>query len=66
MKASAGAALAQAIQEATDANLAHTGRATSHTVRSLYSWTTVFDRLFAIYRDVVKNYRLPCPDQKTS
>jgi alpha-1,6-mannosyltransferase len=52
-------ALAQAIKEAADANLARTGRATSQTVRSLYSWTTVFDRLFAIYRAVVKEYRLP-------
>jgi alpha-1,6-mannosyltransferase len=54
-----GPALAQAIQEAADANLARTGRATSQTVRSLYSWTTVFDRLFAIYRSVVKDYRQP-------
>jgi len=54
-----GPALAQAIQEAADANLARTGRATSNTVRALYSWTTVFDRLFAIYRNVVKDYRLP-------
>jgi len=52
-------ALAQAIGEAADANLAGTGRHTSQTVRSLYSWTTVFDRLFAIYRTVVKNYRQP-------
>ncbi len=50
-------ALAQAIHEAADANLARTGRATSNTVRSLYSWTSVFDRLFAIYRDVVTQYR---------
>ncbi len=54
-----GPALAQAIQEAADANLATTGRATSLKVRSLYSWTTVFDRLFAIYRNVVRDYRLP-------
>ena len=52
-----GPALAQAIREAADANLAHTGGATSTKVRSLYSWTSVFDRLFAIYRDVVKDYR---------
>jgi alpha-1,6-mannosyltransferase len=51
------AALAQAIIEATDMNLAKTGRATSHTVRSMYSWTSVFDRLFAIYRQVIKDYR---------
>ncbi len=50
-------ALAHAIEEAADANLARTGEATSRTVRELYSWTSVFDRLFAIYRDVVKNYR---------
>ena len=50
-------ALAQAIREATDANLACTGGATSRKVRDLYSWTTVFDRLFAIYRNVVKDYR---------
>jgi alpha-1,6-mannosyltransferase len=50
-------ALAHAIQEAADANLARTGRATSFTVRSLYSWTSVFDRLFAIYRNVVTDYR---------
>ena len=49
-------ALAQAIREASDANLARTGGATSETVRALYSWTTVFDRLFAIYRNVVENY----------
>ncbi len=54
-----GPALAQAIQESADANLAHTGRATSSKVRSLYSWTSVFDRLFAIYRQVVKDYRQP-------
>jgi len=50
-------ALAHAIQEASAANLSSTGKATSNTVRSLYSWTTVFDRLFAIYREVVKDYR---------
>jgi len=50
-------ALAQAIRESSDANLATTGDATSRTVRSLYSWTTVFDRLFAIYRKVVEDYR---------
>jgi alpha-1,6-mannosyltransferase len=53
-----GPALAQAIREAADANLARTGGATSRKVRSLYSWTSVFDRLFAIYRTVVKDYRL--------
>lgn len=52
-----GPALAQAIHEAAAANLARTGQATSNTVRSLYSWTSVFDRLFAIYRQVVKDYR---------
>jgi alpha-1,6-mannosyltransferase len=52
-----GPALAQAIQEAADANLARTGRATSNTVRSLYSWTSVFDRLVAIYHNVVQDYR---------
>ena len=52
-----GPALAQAILEATEANLARTGQATSRTVRSLYSWTTVFDRLFAIYGNVAKEYR---------
>jgi alpha-1,6-mannosyltransferase len=50
-------ALAQAILEAAGANLARTGQATSNTVRSLYSWTSVFDRLFAIYRHVVEDYR---------
>ena len=50
-------ALAQAIREASDANLATTGQATSRKVRELYSWTTVFDRLFAIYREVVEDYR---------
>ena len=54
-----GPALAQAIHEAADANLARTGRATSGKVRSLYSWTNVFERLFAIYRNVVKDYRQP-------
>jgi alpha-1,6-mannosyltransferase len=53
-----GPALAQAITEAADADLACTGGATSHKVRALYSWTNVFDRLFAIYRNVVKDYRL--------
>jgi len=52
-----GPALAQAIHEAANANLARTGGLTSSKVRSLYSWTTVFDRLFAIYRGVVKDYR---------
>ncbi len=52
-------ALAHAIAEAADANLARTGGATSSTVRALYSWTSVFDRLFAIYRNVVKDYRQP-------
>jgi alpha-1,6-mannosyltransferase len=52
-----GPALAQAVREAAAADLACTGRATSHKVRSLYSWTSVFERLFAIYRDVVTNYR---------
>jgi alpha-1,6-mannosyltransferase len=52
-------ALAQAIRESTAANLAQTGPATSRKVRALYSWTNVFDRLFAIYHEVVKDYRLP-------
>jgi len=52
-------ALAHAILLATDANLARTGQAASSLVRSLYSWTTVFDRLFAIYRTVVKDYANP-------
>jgi alpha-1,6-mannosyltransferase len=52
-----GPALAQAILEAADANLAGAGAATSRTVRALYSWTSVFDRLFAIYREVVTEYR---------
>ena len=62
-------ALAQAILEAAEAHLACTGRATSRTVRELYSWTSVFDRLFAIYRNVVKDYRVqpsPWPARKTS
>jgi len=62
-------ALARAILEAAEAHLACTGRATSRTVRELYSWTSVFDRLFAIYRNVVKDYRVqpsPWPARKTS
>lgn len=54
-----GPALAHAIHEAADANLAGAGPATSTKVRALYSWTNVFDRLFAIYRNVVTNYRHP-------
>jgi len=52
-----GPALAQAIHESANGNLARSGQATSNKVRSLYSWSTVFDRLFAIYRDLVTNYR---------
>jgi len=46
------AALAQAIVEASSLDLASLGAKASAIVRERYSWTGVFDRLFAIYRSL--------------
>jgi len=45
-------ALAQAIADASDHDLKKSGATASRRVTRLYSWTQVFDRLFAIYREV--------------
>ena len=47
------AALAQAITEAASLDLSALGLQASRIVRERYSWTGVFDRLFAIYRSLV-------------
>lgn len=50
-------ALAAAILGASRLDLATIGTAVSRRVASLYSWQKVFANLFAIYRDVICNYR---------
>ena len=46
--------LARAIAETSAGNLAQIGAAASAEVLHRYSWTQVFDRLFAIYREVAR------------
>jgi glycosyltransferase involved in cell wall biosynthesis len=50
-------ALAEAIQRTSRLNLAAMGEAASRQVLAGYSWQKVFDRLFAIYRNVISTYR---------
>jgi alpha-1,6-mannosyltransferase len=49
-------ALAGAIRAAAATDLLAEGLAASVVVRERYSWRTVFDRLFSIYRDVIESY----------
>lgn len=48
--------LANAIEAKFTVDLKEIGRIASLTARQRYSWKTVFDRLFALYEDVIKNY----------
>jgi alpha-1,6-mannosyltransferase len=48
-------ALARAITDLSAQDLARIGAAASETVAQRYSWTQVFDRLFAIYRNLVRS-----------
>jgi alpha-1,6-mannosyltransferase len=50
-----GEALAQAILDACATDLPASGAEAGRQVARQYSWTHVFDRLFAIYREVAKN-----------
>ncbi len=50
------AALADAIDQATRTDLRAAGLAASRAVRERYAWSTIFDRLFAIYRAVIAEY----------
>jgi len=50
-------ALARAIMDACARDLIQSGEEAARQVAERYSWTKVFERLFAIYRDVAKNYR---------
>jgi alpha-1,6-mannosyltransferase len=49
-------ALASAISDAAKTDLRAAGEAASRTVRERYSWRTIFDRLFAVYRQVIAEY----------
>jgi alpha-1,6-mannosyltransferase len=51
-----GTALAQAILDASRLDLQTIGAAAGRQVAGQYSWTHVFERLFAIYREVVTTY----------
>ncbi len=48
-------ALAQAIKDASEQDFAAAGATASRRVTSRYSWKQVFDRLFAIYREVISS-----------
>jgi len=49
-------ALASAISDAAQTDLHAVGESVSRTVRERYSWRTIFDRLFAVYRQVIAEY----------
>ena len=51
------AALAAAIEETSRQNLTASGERASRTVSALYSWEQVFTRLFALYGEVIRQYR---------
>ncbi len=51
------AALAAAILETTEANIHHDPARMSARISAQYSWERVFARLFALYREVIANYR---------
>lgn len=51
------AALAEAIDAATRTDLRAAGLAASRTVRERFAWPMIFDRLFAIYRTVIAEYK---------
>ena len=53
------AALAAAIADTADAGLKTDAAALHRRVAAQYSWEHVFTRLFALYREVVANYRRP-------
>jgi alpha-1,6-mannosyltransferase len=50
------AALATAIEETSRQDLKHSGAAVSRLVSAQYSWADVFNRLFAIYHEVIREY----------
>jgi alpha-1,6-mannosyltransferase len=50
-------ALASAIEAMSREDLRSAGVRSSRAVIAQYSWTSVFDRLFAIYREVVSSYK---------
>jgi Glycosyltransferase len=50
------AALAEAIRVMAAADTRSEGLAASRVVRERYSWRTIFDRLFSVYRTVVAEY----------
>ena len=52
-------ALAAAIDETSRQDLKKSGAAASGQVTALYSWEQVFTRLFALYGEVIQNYRRP-------
>jgi alpha-1,6-mannosyltransferase len=49
-------ALASAISDAAKTDLCAVGESVSRTVRERYSWRTIFDRLFGVYRQAVAEY----------
>ena len=51
------AALANAIEEASGADLKNVGMAAAANVAERFAWPRVFDRLFRIYREVCGDYR---------
>jgi alpha-1,6-mannosyltransferase len=53
------AALADAIEQACQANLRQMGDAAAIAVAERFAWRQVFERLFGIYREVCGDYRKP-------
>jgi alpha-1,6-mannosyltransferase len=49
-------ALATAIEETSRADLKHSGERVSRLVAAQYSWTQIFNGLFDIYREVMREY----------
>ena len=50
------AALAEAIRDAAEGDPAAAGLAAAGSVAAKYDWKAVFDRLFAVYREVIASY----------
>ncbi len=48
--------LAAAIRAVSETDLRREGLEASEVVRARFSWQTVFDRLFSIYREVIDSY----------
>ncbi|MEI6349584.1 MAG: glycosyltransferase [Verrucomicrobiota bacterium] len=56
-KENSAGSLAKAIEQTCRENLYELGQAASAEVRTRYSWTLVFQRLFGIYREAIATYK---------